>query len=71
MSNIILRLMQIYPAHPSIVINKRHEVFMAQSRSRKGTPSVCKNMGKRNWIFIETYFERYMMIFSINALFTP
>ena len=42
---------------------------MIQSRkSRKRTPNICKNMDKRNWTFIETCFERHMMILSINAL---
>ena len=32
-------------------------------RNRKMTPNIDKNIGKRNQAFIETYFERYRMIF--------
>ena len=69
MQNVMFRFQQIYPTHSCIIKDK---IFVTQGRrSRKRALNICKDMNKRNMAFVEAYFERHTMIFSINALFTP
>ena len=68
MQNVMFRFQQIYPTHSSIINNKRHKISVTQGRrSGERAPNICKDTNKRNMPFIEAYFERYTMIFSING----
>ena len=72
MQNVMFRFQKICPTHSSTIINEGHKIFVTQGRrSRERDPNICKDTNKRNKAFIEAYLERYRMIFSINALFTP
>ena len=72
MQNVMFRFQHIYPTHSSTIIIEGHKIFVTQGRrSRERAPNIYKDTNKWNKDFIEAYFERYMMIFSIKALFTP
>ena len=72
MQNVMFRFQQIYSTHSSTIINEGHKIFVTQGRrSRERALNIRKDTNIRNMAFIEAYFERYTMIFSINALFTP
>ena len=70
MQNVMFRFQQIYPTHSSTIINERRKIFVTQGRSRKRAPNIYKDTNKRSRAFVEAYFERHTVIFSINALFT-